>query len=141
GHTDFVTRVAFSADGTRLASSSRDGTVKVWDATTGEVVYTLDVRPRNHVLDPPLALSADGKRLATPAGGPAGDGLHVWDVATGEKVVTLQVGADFRASTVAFSSDGRLLASATHYQRNSVEVYDTGTGNLAYTLQGPMKEI
>jgi WD40 repeat protein len=32
GHTDQVMSVAFSLNGKRLASASRDGTVKVWDA-------------------------------------------------------------------------------------------------------------
>jgi eukaryotic-like serine/threonine-protein kinase len=138
GHSNFVTRVAFGQGGIRLASTSRDGTVKVWDATTGEAVYTLDTLPCRFALESALALSADGKRLAATAGGTTGDGLHIWDMTTGEKVVTLQVGADFRASTIAFSPDGTRLASATD---NSVEVYDTGTGRLAYALQGPMRGI
>ncbi|MSU36978.1 MAG: hypothetical protein EXS36_18145 [Pedosphaera sp.] len=33
GHTDDVWSVAFSADGNRLASVSKDQTVKLWDAT------------------------------------------------------------------------------------------------------------
>jgi len=35
GHTDLVLSVCFSPDGTRLASASRDGTLKVWDARSG----------------------------------------------------------------------------------------------------------
>src|SRR5262249_45752491 len=38
GHSDLVTSLAFSADGTRLASGSDDKTVKLWDAQTGQDV-------------------------------------------------------------------------------------------------------
>jgi WD40 repeat protein len=34
GHTNWVRSVAFSPDGTRIASGSYDQTVRVWDATT-----------------------------------------------------------------------------------------------------------
>ena len=41
GHGDWVQSVAFSHDSTRLASASRDGTVKIWDAGSGACVQTL----------------------------------------------------------------------------------------------------
>ena len=38
GHSRLVTSVTYSPDGKHIASGSRDKTVKVWDAATGEEV-------------------------------------------------------------------------------------------------------
>jgi hypothetical protein len=55
-----------------------------------------------------LAFSADGRTLS--AGGDAADGLWVWDLATGKELVRFQ-GIEAAAGQLAFSSDGRRLAS------------------------------
>ena len=41
GHTDWVRSVAFSGDGSKVVSGSRDNTVKIWSADNGEVIQTL----------------------------------------------------------------------------------------------------
>jgi hypothetical protein len=41
GHADAVNGVAYSPDGTRLASASSDGTARIWDAITGQQLLTL----------------------------------------------------------------------------------------------------
>jgi len=43
GHSDWVNSVAFSHDSTRLASASGDSTVKIWDASSGACLQTVDI--------------------------------------------------------------------------------------------------
>ena len=43
GHSDLVISVAYSSDGTQLASGSYDNTVRIWDLASGECRATLEV--------------------------------------------------------------------------------------------------
>src|SRR5262249_10294946 len=63
GHRGFVFSVVFSPDDRRLATSSLDGTVKLWDAATGQELRTL----RPTLLPLPVvrvAFSHDGRQIA-----------------------------------------------------------------------------
>src|SRR5262249_11776709 len=81
GHTDQVLRVAYSADGKRLATASSDNTVKVWDAETGEKLFSFETGPGGGV-----AFSPDGNRMASASGGGQRGGapgqVKVWDTQT-----------------------------------------------------------
>jgi WD40 repeat protein len=73
GHTQMVQALASSPDGRRLATGSLDFTIKLWDTTTEEEVFTL----RGHtsgVLR--VAFSPDGRRLAS---GSIDHTVRVWD--------------------------------------------------------------
>ena len=65
GHTDAVLSAAFSPDGSRLVTASRDRTVKIWDAKTGTEVLTLT----GHSGEVNSAsFSPDGSRVITGSG-------------------------------------------------------------------------
>jgi WD40 repeat protein len=95
-HCDRVWGVAWSPDGSMLASGSYDSTVIVWDADTGEQIRAL-VGHTTHVHG--VAWSPDGTKLVSGAGWPYGaeddpsdDRVIVWDVATGEPLHRLDRG-------------------------------------------------
>jgi WD40 repeat protein len=105
GHTQDVLDSEFSRDGRLLASASRDGTVKIWEARTGRALHTLT----GHT-GPVLSVSFHpGGRLLASAGE---DGtMKLWDVNTGKDLLTLK-GHDGPVGFVAFRADGRRLFSS-----------------------------
>jgi WD40 repeat protein len=136
GHKGYVKIVTFSPDGGLLATCSVDGTVRLWDATNGQKVRTLRHSSRVQC----LAYSPDNRLLAS---GDADQKVKVWEAATGEEVLSLPRDTDLPGHTnyviaVAFSSDGRRLASASWHE---VIVWDTKTGKKVTTLRGVVGPI
>ena len=108
-HDRVVCAVAFSRDGSRLASGSWDGTVKVWDPAVAADGTRPAATLRGHarpVLG--VAFSPDGKRLAS---GSEDRTVKVWDIAGGWEILSL-TGHLCTVTAVAFSPDGSRVASA-----------------------------
>jgi eukaryotic-like serine/threonine-protein kinase len=100
GHKLPVQAIAFSPDGTSLATAGDDG-AKLWEVATGREIRSLQAESVTC-----MAFSPDGLTLAT-AGGR--QGVMLWDVANGAQKPGITAGAD-RAQRLAFSGNGRFLA-------------------------------
>jgi Tol biopolymer transport system component len=142
-HTNSITCLAFSPDGRALASSSRDGTAKLWDLSASRVRATLHAHPSGWVNA--VVFSPDGKSLATGSGGysmhpkgyldddKTGD-IKLWDARTGQEQTTIEEPSG-TVETLAISADGGRLAARGG--DGSVRVWDLATGRLLTTTKLP----
>jgi WD40 repeat protein len=134
GHKSFIHAIAFSPDGSLLASGGcgtidvtgacNQGEVLFWDPATGERVgqpLTGHARSLND-----LAFSPDGKLLATAS---TDKNVIIWDVATGQQVGQRLAAHKGPAASVAFSPDGSTLASGGY---GEIQGYQYINGEIAF---------
>jgi len=126
--------IAFAPDGKTVAWGHYSGT-HLWDVATGKEIRKLDGPQRSN--STALAFSPDGKWLAVRGGDQT---VRIWDVATGKElhrlgepidplltgVAVIGLGRGWVTSDLAFSPDGKLLATTT--PANKVRQWDVQTG-------------
>lgn len=119
-HTDGVYALAYSLDGTVLASGGGDNLVRLWDAATGTALTEPLAGHTNWVMS--LAYSPDGSLFVT--SGIDGT-LILWDV-SGVELARLDTGHTDYVRDLAFNADGSLLASAS--ADGTVRLWDMAFG-------------
>jgi Tol biopolymer transport system component len=131
GHKAHLWRLAYAPDGRTLASTSSDGTIRLWDAAGKKQLEEFRL-PGGDILGS-AAFSPDGKLLA--AGSWSSFSVRVWDLASGKQVAELTPGYGYR---VQFSPDGTLLAAGS---LNTVQLWDVATWQSAGALSGHTAEV
>ncbi|KAF2994064.1 hypothetical protein E8E13_002329 [Curvularia kusanoi] len=127
GHTNLVTSVAFSHNSTWLASASRDGTIRIWDANSGHCLQMLSGHG-NSINS--ITISPDSKRLAS---GSVDGTIKIWDTASSTCVQTLKEHSS-PVNSITFSHNGETLASGL--DDNTIRIWDAQTGNHRSLLHG-----
>lgn len=123
GHTGWVKAVAWSPNGTRIASGSWDNTVQLWNAADGRFVY---VHSDHCSWINAVAWSPNSTRIASASN----DGtVHVWDANTGREIFTKRTFFTYEGHrddvrAVAWSPDGTRIASGGH--DTMVQIWDAG---------------
>jgi WD40 repeat protein len=132
GHDEDVNLVAFSNDGSMLATTGDDGAARVWDPVTGRELWAFE-GSGGEVWGP--SFSPDGSLLSA-AWWDEGV-VRVWNLATGRMVH--EIGPLDVSFVTSFSPDGRRLAIPT-WDSGAV-VVDVGSGEKVFTLEGPSVEV
>ena len=133
---------AWSPDSSKALTASSDGTAKVWNAATGELLLTLD---GHSMAVRGCAWSPDGSKVLTASD----DGTaNVWNAATGQKLQSLKRHTISAFNSCAWSPDSSKVLTTSDDKTASVwdaygqdftvraEVYSYGKSSMMFSLQG-----
>jgi WD40 repeat protein/serine/threonine protein kinase len=117
--------LAFSPDGSLLATGSENGETRLWDTQTQTLRVTL---PKDDYPIHSITFSPDGMLVAT-----AGGAIRLWNIKSGQEHMTL-FGRRGTVRSVAFSPDGTRLVSGS--EDTTAQIWDVETGQILKVLQG-----
>lgn len=130
-----ISSIAFNYDGTLLASGSVDGTITVWDVSTGNVITSLnghDGKISGGVLG--LSFHPSRNLLASSSGDmqQSDNTVKLWDLES-ESPENVLSGHNWQVTDVAFSPDGQLLASSDG--EGAINIWGVAMGQLLHSIE------
>ncbi|KZV93899.1 WD40 repeat-like protein [Exidia glandulosa HHB12029] len=114
--------IAYSRDGTQIATAGEDNRAAIWDANTGAALHEM-VGHTDWVMC--VAFSEDGTRLAS---GSKDTTVRIWDVVSGERIGEPLTGHKDWVHAVSFSRDGRRIFSSSGDE--TIRIWDAETRAL-----------
>lgn len=130
GHTDRIKALAFTPNGKMLASGGDDGTIRLWDVSTGTQLLNLPSGKTRA-----LALSPDGKILAS-TNSPFK--IQLWDIVNGQQMTSIQ-GNNGTVEVLAFSHDSKILVSGSW--DGKIRLWGVTTNKMLSTVKGHTTDI
>ena len=118
GHRHLVSELVVSPDGTRVISGSFDGTIRVWNALTGDELQRVDSEVINVTA---LARSPDGRQLAC---GGTSRAIVLYELPSLDLIGTLGE-HDGCVSELEYLQNGRLISGAAD---GTIRLWETTTG-------------
>jgi len=161
GHTSEINSAQFSPDGKYIVSASGDKTAKIWEVSSGNLLYDL----KGHTDYVRLAeFSPDGRYIVTASA--SNDETKIWEVSSGKLLQDLKgytnqgTSAEFspngkiivserdftdaifevspQVTSAEFSPDGKYIVSA---RDNTAKIWEVSSGKLLFDLKGHTSEI
>lgn len=126
-HQQTVSKSVLSRDGLTILSASRDSTLRLWDARTGEIIHTLQGHTAG-VSD--CSFNSDERYVLS---GSQDHTLRLWDVQSGECLHIYQGHTD-EVTSCAFSPNGLYILSSS--KDGTMRLWDTQHGGISRVFQG-----
>ena len=127
-HDSNVTSAVFSPDGSKILSSSFDGTAKVWDAKDGTQLLTLESSDGSAVQD--ARFSDDGRQIVIAS---ENNIAQTWDANSGTELMQFIGHTDY-VLAADFSPDGNYVYTGSY--DNTIRRWDSKTGESLQVLAG-----
>lgn len=135
GHIDLINSIAWSPDGTKIASGGQDELVKVWDGVKGDLLATKGHSGNVTSVD----WAPDGKRLASCSGVLSKGIVRIWDALSGENIHSFNAG--MMVGEAVWSPNGKKLAACGGFNDGdyigAIKIWATDSGRNLLTLKKP----